>query len=69
MLRPYDLSIDTEGCLTWPDTRAGLAVEDRDLRTEADNADGCFMNMWATMSVLYPPIFVGTHLVVQPSTN
>lgn len=35
-------------------SRAGLAIEDRDLIAEADNLDGC-MDVWAaTMERMYP---------------
>lgn len=42
------------------DCRAGLAVEDRDLKTEAENIDATVDNLVAVNAALYPPVCLGT---------
>lgn len=40
--------------LDWPDTTCQRAIQDRDLKAEAENVDGCAGALIECMALLYP---------------
>lgn len=51
------------------DYRCGLAVEDRDLLAECQNADACLDTAAEVLFTLYPPVIGGGVVLVNPLAN
>jgi hypothetical protein len=60
----------SEPSLQWPDTRAGLAVEDRDLKAEADDLVLCFASAQDVHGILYPVVeHIDGEILYSPGLN
>ncbi len=55
LVGPYPMSHrEMQSMVAWPDMRATLAAQDRDLKAEAENTDGQATVLATTLSFLYP---------------
>lgn len=56
--------------VTHPDCACVLATQERDLISEADDADACLEAVMEIMGTLYPPIVLpGFAVISRPSMN